>query len=73
MINFKTKPVLEGKKVILRPFDIKDWEKMLPLLAEPKVNRLTGSVVNDEEAQAGLSTEEAERIKECFYIMLFTT
>lgn len=66
MIDFKTKPVLEGKKVILKPFDIEDWEKMLPILAEPEVNRLTGSVVNDEEASAAFSIEEAEKIKEWY-------
>ncbi|MBU5334216.1 GNAT family N-acetyltransferase [Anaerocolumna aminovalerica] len=66
MIDFKTKPVLEGKKVILRPFDIEDWEKMLPILAEPEVNHLTGSVVNDEEAGGAFSIEEMEKIKEWY-------
>lgn len=63
MIDFKTKPILQGKKVILQPFDVNDWERMLPILAEPEVSRLTGSVVNDEEANTPNSTEEIENIK----------
>ena len=63
MIDFKRKPILEGKKVILRPFNIKDWEKMLLILAEPEVNRLTGSVVNDQEANAALSRKKWKKLK----------
>lgn len=66
MTDFKRKPILEGKKVILRPFNIKDWEKMLLILAEPEVNRLTGLVVNDQEANGALSPEEMEKIKEWY-------
>ncbi len=66
MTDFIRKPILEGKKVILRPFNIKDWEKMLLILAEPEVNRLTGLVVNDQEANGALSPEEMEKIKEWY-------
>jgi len=65
-INFQAKPVLEGKKVILRPFEMNDWEKMLPILEEPEVRRLTGSDNSDEEANLSISPEEAEKIKQWY-------
>ncbi|MBP3040998.1 GNAT family N-acetyltransferase [Bacillaceae bacterium Marseille-Q3522] len=65
-INFLKKPVLEGKKVILKPFEENDWEKMLPLLEEPEVRRLTGSVRNDDEANAPITREENNRIRQWY-------
>ncbi|KNF08486.1 acetyltransferase [Gottschalkia purinilytica] len=65
-IDFLTKPTLKGEKVILRPFATEDWEKMIPLLTDPEVKRLTGSVANDEEANAPISSEEAEHIKQWY-------
>lgn len=65
-IDFQTKPTLHGEKVTLRPFLPDDWEKMLPILAEPEVNRLTGSVVSDDEVSKEISPEEIERIKDWY-------
>lgn len=65
-VDFQTKPTLHGEKVTLRPFLPDDWEKMLPILAEPEVNRLTGSAVSDEEASKGMSPEEIEQVKEWY-------
>jgi RimJ/RimL family protein N-acetyltransferase len=65
-IDFQTKPTLKGKKVTLQPFMQDDWIKMLPILEEPEVNRLTGSVVNDDEANNSISSEEIERIKKWY-------
>ncbi len=65
-IDFKTKPVIEGKKVILRPFEDKDWEKMLSMLEEPELRRLTGSVANDREANAPTDSEELAKIRKWY-------
>lgn len=62
-IDFSYKPVLEGEKVILRPFEENDWERMVEIIAEPELRRLTGSVTNDKEAE---EPEEAEPIKEWY-------
>ncbi len=65
-LDFQTKPTIKGEKVILRPFEQGDWKKMLLILEEPEVNRLTGSVVNDDEANRATSQEEIERIKQWY-------
>lgn len=65
-IDFTNKPVLEGEKVVLRPFQEEDWEGMLVILAEPELRRLTGSVVNEEEAEEPDGPEEAERIRQWY-------
>lgn len=65
-LDFQMKPTIKGDKVILRPFEQEDWRKMLPILEEPEVNRLTGSVVNDDEANKPISQEEIERIKQWY-------
>lgn len=65
-IDFKTKPTLKGEKVILRPFIPKDSEKMLLLLEEPEVKRLTGSVSSDHEANKPSDSEEIEYIKQWY-------
>ncbi len=62
-IDFSNKPVLEGEKVILRPFQGEDWREMLAILDEPELRRLTGSVIDEEEAVMPTSEEEAEKIK----------
>ncbi|MDF2909372.1 MAG: family N-acetyltransferase [Sporolactobacillus laevolacticus] len=66
-IDFGMKPVLQGKKVILRPFEEDDWEKMLGIISEPELRRLTGSVDNDEQAKAPFPPEEVERIKQWYH------
>lgn len=66
-VDFSTKPVLEGEKVILRPFEADDWEKMIEIILEPELRRLTGSVDNDEQARAPFPPEEVERIKQWYY------
>ncbi|MFT8311092.1 MAG: GNAT family protein [Sporolactobacillus sp.] len=65
-LDFRTKPVLEGVKVILRPFEANDWEKMIDIISEPELRRLTGSVDSDEQANAPFPPEEVERIKEWY-------
>ena len=47
---FATKPTLAGARVVLRPFTDVDIEAMGPLLADPDVLRLTGSVHTTEDA-----------------------
>lgn len=61
-IDFKNKPVLEGSKVILRPFAEADSEIMLALLEEPELRKLTGSVCSDEEACEPSPQEEIDRM-----------
>lgn len=61
--NFKEKPVLSGEKVRLRPFEDGDAEKMLSILEELDVRRLTGSAGNDEEASRPMTEEEKERTR----------
>ena len=61
--NFITKPTIEGNKVILRPFEEEDWLKMIKIIEEPEVKRLTGSVTNDYEANKPMSQEEIDRTK----------
>ncbi|SHO43239.1 GNAT family N-acetyltransferase [Anaerocolumna xylanovorans] len=65
-IDFSYKPVLEGEKVILRPFKENDWEKMLVILEEPELRRLTGSVTNEKEAEEPTDPKEAEVIKQWY-------
>ncbi len=57
---FATKPTLVGGRVVLRPFTPADIEAMGPVLADPEVLRLTGSVHSTEEA-TGVSPELDER------------
>lgn len=64
--EFHRKPTLTGDKVILRPFSEEDAERMLIILAEPEVRRLTGSVTSEAEAQAPDSEEEKARTREWY-------
>lgn len=43
MINLSYKPILEGEKVILRPFKDEDFPYMKECLLDPEVIKLTGS------------------------------
>ncbi|WP_394162213.1 GNAT family N-acetyltransferase [Galactobacter valiniphilus] len=54
------KPTLRGKRVLLRPFTEEDIAAMGPILADPEVQILTGSVGSTEEAAAA-SPELDER------------
>ncbi len=65
-IDFLTKPVLIGDKVILRPFEAKDCDIMLEILEEPELRKLTGSVLSDEEAMELSSPEEKERVRQWY-------
>ncbi len=65
-IDFSNKPIIEGKKVVLRPFTENDWEEMIRILDDPELKRLTGSASNDEEANAADSPEEIERTKQWY-------
>ena len=48
--SFSIKPTLEGERVVLRPFTAADIDAMAAVLADPDVNRLTGSVHTTAEA-----------------------
>lgn len=65
-VNFSVKPTLEGKKVILRPFEIDDWKIMIEILEDSEVKKLTGSVTNDEEANKSLDANNKEKIKDWY-------
>lgn len=65
-IDFGKKPVLEGEKVILRPFQENDWEKMAALLGEPELRKLTGSASDDEEAERPDAPEEINTIRQWY-------
>ncbi len=47
---FAVKPTLTGERTLLRPFDDADIAAMGPVLADPEVLRLTGSVHSTKEA-----------------------
>jgi RimJ/RimL family protein N-acetyltransferase len=64
--KFLIKPMLVGKKVILRPFEEKDCEIMYEILNEPSLKKLTGSVSSDEEAYAAPQPEEREKIRQWY-------
>lgn len=66
-IDFKTKPTLIGNKVILRPFIVEDTEKMIEFILEPELRKLTGSVINDEEANKPFTNEDIERITNWYH------
>lgn len=61
--DFAKKPVLTGKKAVLRPFEEGDGEKMNTILEEADVRRLTGSASNDAEARKPSTLEESEHIR----------
>jgi RimJ/RimL family protein N-acetyltransferase len=48
---FSAKPTLIGERVLLRPFAAADIERMGPILADPEVLRLTGSVTSTAAAE----------------------
>lgn len=49
---FAVKPTITGEKCALRPFTPADIEAMGPILADPEVLRLTGSVHTTAEAES---------------------
>ncbi|MBP1043062.1 GNAT family N-acetyltransferase [Vagococcus sp. BWB3-3] len=61
--DFTTKPRLASQSILLRPFEMADSDALLAILAEPEVNRLTGSVGTSAEAQRQLSADEVKRIR----------
>lgn len=60
-IDFTHKPVLIGDKVILRPFEEKDYEVMFQILEEFELRKLTGSASCDEEANTPSDQEEKDK------------
>ena len=54
-----TKPVLAGERVVLRPFTEADIEEMGPILADPEVLRLTGSVDSTRAAESAVPAIDA--------------
>ncbi len=64
--NFLNKPVLVGEKVIIRPFEEKDYEIMFEILNEANIKILTGSVSSDDEAYVTPQPEEREKIRQWY-------
>lgn len=62
-IDFSNKPIIEGEKVILRPFMETDCEIMINILEDVELQRLTGSINSDDEAQNGSTPEETLRTR----------
>ncbi len=52
-VLFAVQPTLHGRLCTLRPFTAGDIAAMGPILSDPEVCRLTGSVHSSEEAQGG--------------------
>lgn len=59
---FAAKPTLVGERVLLRPFRPDDVAALGPILADPDVLRLTGSVATTEQVEAA-SPELDERTR----------
>ncbi|GAA1431605.1 GNAT family protein [Microlunatus lacustris] len=53
-VLFAQKPTLVGERVLLRPFTPVDIDAMGPVLADPEVLRLTGSVHSTAEVDAAV-------------------
>ena len=60
-VLFRTPPHLEGDLVVLRPFAPADIEAMGPVLADPEVLRLTGSVHTTAELTVSPVLDDAGR------------
>ena len=56
---FAQKPTLVGDRVLLRPFTSADIDAMGPVLADPEVLRLTGSVHTSAEVEAAVPVLDA--------------
>jgi RimJ/RimL family protein N-acetyltransferase len=54
-VLFARKPTLVGDRVLLRPFTAPDVDAMGPVLADPEVLRLTGSVHSTAEIEAAVA------------------
>lgn len=55
-VLFPAQPTLRGRLCTLRPFTAEDIAAMGPILSDPEVLRLTGSVGSSAEAAAGTGT-----------------
>lgn len=66
MSDLSNKPTLRGDRVILRPFEPGDGELMLKILADPELQKLTGSCSSDEEGAQALSHEETRRVSQWY-------
>lgn len=64
--DFKTKPNLESPAILLRPFEEEDTDTLLAILAEPEVNRLTGSVGTSQEAAQKMTSATRKRTVEWY-------
>jgi RimJ/RimL family protein N-acetyltransferase len=62
---FSDKPTITGERVLLRPFTAADIEAMGPILADPEVLRLTGSVHSTAET-LGRSPTLDERTRQWY-------
>ncbi|MFC7403514.1 GNAT family N-acetyltransferase [Georgenia alba] len=65
MPSFATKPTLTGERVVLRPFVPEDVDRIAVILADPDVQRLTGSVHSTAEAHAA-SPEPDARVRDWY-------
>ncbi len=61
--GFSVKPILHGERVVLRPFTESDIDAMGPILADPEVLRLTGSVHSSAEAAAAGSRHDDRTLR----------
>lgn len=62
---FAAKPTLLGQRVVLRPFEPADIDAMGPILADPEVLRLTGSVTTSREIEEA-SPQLSDRVREWY-------
>ena len=64
--DFKTKPVLVGQRVVLRPFAEGDWKHMIDILEDRQSKLLTGSVTSDQDAERLMDATELDQVRD-FY------
>ncbi|WP_416562141.1 GNAT family N-acetyltransferase [Nocardia testacea] len=66
LTDFTVKPVLTGRKVLLRPFVDADLDAIRTALRDPEVRRLTGSVHDAAEEFAPENPAEIARLREWY-------
>jgi RimJ/RimL family protein N-acetyltransferase len=59
-INLAQKPTLTGERVLLRPIDVADTDVLLEAMADPEIQRLTGSHPRDFDATPELRRRAVE-------------
>jgi RimJ/RimL family protein N-acetyltransferase len=66
LTNFSVKPVLTGRKVLLRPFADADLDALRAALRDPEVRRLTGSVHDETEEFAPEDPAEVAELRDWY-------